>query len=327
MTEEPHLNQEVRKIRPSHITANIFMLFLLCFNILLTLAIGTFYWEFWHGTAVGGVLRSPWWLVGNQILGLLVPMFVFSCFGKLHASGDCESPLDEQFRFGVNIVNIVLVIAVSIMLQPAMMLVSALTSLLMPNPVTGLISELAVLPLPMALIIVALTPAICEEWVFRGYILNKYEKQPIAVAAIINGLFFGIIHLNLHQFFYAFAMGIVFVFIVHFTRSIFSAVLAHFVVNAVQYTLGYMSIRYAGPVYDAGGNGELIAAIIALGHITMLTLPLVAGLFYVMAKYNQWRYPDVGEKVQDMQYQNPLDIAFWLVLLVFGAIMVAVMLA
>ena len=312
--------------RPSYSTANLFMLFLLSYNILLALTISYLYWGMWHGTPVGEQIGSPWFLVINQVLGLLVPMFIFRAItGEYrHLKLFCQIK-----KKPLGIVNIMLIIALSLLLQPLMMLFSAIASLFLPNPVTGMISELAILPLPIALIIVALTPSICEEWVFRGFVQSKYEDQPIVVAAVVNGLFFGMIHMNLHQFSYAFVMGIVFAVIVYYTRSVLSGVLAHFVVNATQYTLGYWAAtHHITPSYANGTfyDSDLWPAIIELGIFSLYLLPIVVGLFYIFIKHNLRRNPvKTVADPKKVKPRHPFDMAFWAVVLVYGLIVLSLM--
>ena len=318
--------------RPSYSTANLFMLFLLSYNVLLAVTISYLYWGMWHDTSMGELIGSPWFLVVNQAMGLLLPMFIFRIL-----SGE-RRQIFLRFNSGfvysrlksLGFINILLVIVLSLLLQPFMMLFSAMASLFLPNPVTGLISELAVLPLPVALIIVALTPAICEELVFRGFIQSKYESQPIVIAAVVNGLFFGMIHMNLHQFTYAFAMGIVFAYMVYYTRSVFAGILAHFVVNATQYTLGYFA---AGQVIESGADDMAIngaglwQAIGGLGLISLYILPVTAGLFYIFVKHNRRRNPvkvvtvDIEGSIK-AKPQHPFDMAFIAVVLVYGTLMI-----
>ena len=352
--------------RQPYSTANLFMLFLLSYNVLLAVTISYLYWGMWHGTSMGELIGSPWFLMVNQGIGLLLPLFIFRALcGEYRqmllrfGSGiSCVQQANTMrplfiFRFAYSLksfglTNILLVIVLSLLLQPLMMLFSAVASLFLPNPVTGLISELAALPLPVALMIVALTPAICEELVFRGFIQSKYESQPIIIAAVVNGLFFGMIHMNLHQFAYAFAMGIVFAYMVYYTRSVFAGILAHFVVNATQYTLGYWTaaqISQPGSEDMALYAADVWQAIGGLGLISLFTLPATAGLFYIFVKHNRQRNPigivpinvtvtpaditDVDipyiEAPVEAKSRHPFDMAFWAVVIIFGMLMVVLM--
>jgi len=185
-------------------------------------------------------------------------------------------------------VNIVYIIAISMFLQPAMMVISALSSLLFPNEVAelmgGMMSRTTAFPLISMLLAAAVTPAICEELVFRGYIQSQYKNYTIKKAAVINGLFFGIIHMNPQQFVYAFAMGIVFALMVHYTRSIRAAILSHFIVNGSQLTLIYIATRTQEMAYTANHYTAAAAeyAIIPLGEGELIITPEMMIIFTIL---------------------------------------------
>ena len=289
--------------RSSASFANFFMLFLLSYNILFAFTLGYLYRNVFYGSFIGELLFSPWFLSINQIFGLLVPLLIFKGLSK----DTVKMPARP-----LGLINFVLILALSLLLQPAMMFLSGLASLAMPNPVAGIMSDLMTMPLPIALVLIALTPAICEELVFRGYIQTKYENQPIAVSAVINGIFFGIIHLNLHQFAYAFVMGVIFVFFVHITRSVYSAVLSHFIINASQFSLGRFAATQIGPEGIEPSRADLLGAIQGIGLLFMATLPLVVFLFSLLIKHNK------GEAVNSPEEKLPFDHYFFAVLLLFG---------
>jgi len=290
-------------VRPN--PANVFMLFLLAFNVLLVFITSYVYWSFWHGTEQQTILESPLFLVGGQVVGFLLPVLIFSA----------ASP--ERMRIPkapVGLVNIVLVMALSLFLQPLMMLISGISSLFVQNPVPGMMSSLMVLPLPVALAVIALTPAVCEELAFRGFIQTHYEAQaqPIALTAVVNGLFFGIIHLNIHQFGYAFFMGIIFAYMVYYTQSVFAAMLSHFVLNASQFILAYFSPY--GVSDTPPDSAEIIAAIMQIGLIALFTAPVPVALAYAFIRHNRGKNPVAAEV---RTYAKPFDIAFWAVIVLY----------
>ena len=307
-------------IKP-HKIANVFMLFLLSFYLIQSIIISYLYWNLWENTAFGNFLSSPWYLMIGQITGLLGPLAIFKIL-------EHKSPVfaSEKYykvpRLPLGLVNIFFVVAITFLIQPIVMLVAALVSVFIPNPVPYMMMDIAVLPLPQALIVIAITPAICEELVFREYIQSKYRMQPLFITALINGLFFGILHMNIHQFTYAFIMGILFVYMVYITRSILSAILAHFVLNATQYTLGYMAIRHQGSITGGLPQDEQIwENIMALGIIAFLIMPLLGGVYYLFYQYNTKRKAamGVGEVLPDLDNKpgNPFDLAFWAVVATF----------
>ncbi|TVP56107.1 MAG: CPBP family intramembrane metalloprotease [Gemmatimonadales bacterium] len=86
-------------------------------------------------------------------------------------------------------------------------------------------------------LLVAVTPAICEEFLFRGVLLSSFRggwKTPTAIIA--SGLIFGAFHLSpetAFRFVPTAWLGILLAWIVVETRSIWTAVLLHFLNNGL----------------------------------------------------------------------------------------------
>jgi membrane protease YdiL (CAAX protease family) len=82
-------------------------------------------------------------------------------------------------------------------------------------------------------IIGALFPGLCEESVHRGLLLNGF-KQKIGVlnAALMTSLMFGLMHLNIIQFFYTMILGYFMCLAVLAVRSIWAGVIIHTMNNA-----------------------------------------------------------------------------------------------
>ncbi len=84
------------------------------------------------------------------------------------------------------------------------------------------------------LVLAAITPAICEEAVFRGALLGGMRKLRPATAILINGAIFGLFHVSFESAF-RFAptafIGTLMAFAVWHSRSIFVGSLMHFMNN------------------------------------------------------------------------------------------------
>ena len=91
--------------------------------------------------------------------------------------------------------------------------------------------QLTSYPFLIQIVLLAVIPAMVEEFIFRGLFYHSYRKNGILGAALASAFAFGLIHFNLNQFCYAFVLGIVFALIVEATGSIFSSMLAHFAIN------------------------------------------------------------------------------------------------
>ncbi len=130
-----------------------------------------------------------------------------------------------------------LAIGIGIFIQPFLSLINVLSQIFFENQIAGTINSMLELPLWLLLVLVAVLPAINEEFVMRGILLTNYEHVPLVKAALMNGLFFGMLHLNGNQFTYAFVMGIMLFVLVKITGSIYASMIVHFIVNGTQMVL------------------------------------------------------------------------------------------
>ncbi len=84
-----------------------------------------------------------------------------------------------------------------------------------------------------SLFVIAVLPGICEEILFRGYIIKGYTKFGFWRAIIISSILFGIFHLDPFRLVPASLLGIWMGFLLLKTGSIFVPILAHFANNAL----------------------------------------------------------------------------------------------
>ncbi|MGN1104986.1 MAG: lysostaphin resistance A-like protein [Candidatus Coproplasma sp.] len=100
-----------------------------------------------------------------------------------------------------------------------------------------------------AILVIAVLPAILEELLFRGIILNNIEGEVGSVRAIfLVGFLFSLYHGSVEQTIYQFICGCLFALLAIRSRSITPVVLIHFINNAV------ILILYSVGALDAGGN-------------------------------------------------------------------------
>lgn len=90
---------------------------------------------------------------------------------------------------------------------------------------TGLLFSLAVL---------AVTPAFCEEFLFRGYIQRQAERGlGVAAGILFSGIIFGVYHLRLSQVLPLSVLGIYLAYLAWRTGSLWPAIIVHFANNAI----------------------------------------------------------------------------------------------
>jgi sodium transport system permease protein len=92
-------------------------------------------------------------------------------------------------------------------------------------------------PLWVIWLVVAITPAICEEVLFRGFILNGLRRLGAVPAIGISALLFGIAHASIYRLLPTFFLGVVFGLIVWRTGSLLSSIVAHALNNGLMATM------------------------------------------------------------------------------------------
>lgn len=89
-------------------------------------------------------------------------------------------------------------------------------------------------PLWLLFMVFAVTPAVCEELAFRGFILSGLARGGrLAIAIGISSLMFGIVHMIPQQAFNAALLGLILGLLAIYSRSLFPAMAFHFANNAI----------------------------------------------------------------------------------------------
>lgn len=128
----------------------------------------------------------------------------------------------------------------------ATMVVTMILMLLFPRQMSevsqGISASILSVPFLAAFVIVVISPAVCEEAVFRGVVFNSLFKAqrnkwiPIAVTAFVFGAFHG----SIWRFFPTFFLGIAMGYLLMETGNIFYCVLFHGVNNFVSLCCSYI---------------------------------------------------------------------------------------
>ncbi len=185
-------------------------------------------------------------------------------------------------------------------LVPLVLLINVISSVFATNYLNSSTTEISQYPFVIQLLLMAFLPTIAEEFVFRGLFYHSYRKNGILGAAILSGVIFGAIHLNINQFCYACVMGMVFALMVEITGSMFSSMLAHFAVNSysiIMLKLVSMSgisvqTEQASQQMMSQYSGVIILLQIAILAVTAIAFISIAYLLFMsMAKRNgRWDY-------------------------------------
>lgn len=201
---------------------NILFTFMTAFYLLVIFAVRLVPAE-WIGTNVRLILPE---------IIMLIPAFLYVTLMKPAGL--------KSLQFEVpSVGNTIRIILMTVCLLPAVSLINSVTSLFTENKVSDVMGGLTVNPLWLNIILMALIPAICEEYIFRGLIFHGYKKRNPFGAIMMSSFLFALMHMNLNQFVYAFIMGIVFCMLVYATGTIMASITAHFVFNGINVIMAH----------------------------------------------------------------------------------------
>lgn len=126
--------------------------------------------------------------------------------------------------------------------------------------------------LALNLFIFAVLPALLEEMVFRGCVLQSLRPYGERTALWISSLLFALMHGNILQVPFAFIVGLVLGYAVIKTDNIWLAVAIHFANNAMANLLDYAMLKIPSPEDQ---NTLVVVVFAVLGMAGMLILFLL----------------------------------------------------
>ncbi len=135
--------------------------------------------------------------------------------------------------------NLIFTIICTFLILPIANFIGTISEFFFPNNVSYYLDTIVDIPYWKALLMVAVLPAVFEEFAMRGVIFSGFKGYSIHYTAFFNGLFFAMMHFDLQQGMYTFFFGIFLTYLVYYTGSILSAIVSHFVFNATSISLFY----------------------------------------------------------------------------------------
>lgn len=136
------------------------------------------------------------------------------------------------------------------------------------------------------LLVVALAPAICEEMMFRGYILTAFEnKFKPRTAILISACLFGIYHMSIVRFFVTAFIGILICYVAHESKSLIPGMIMHFINNGLSCVTMYYPEKSGRLLLMF--VGETISIVDVIFLIAIGALLVYLGLILIRAKKNE----------------------------------------
>jgi len=226
----------------------------------------------------------------SQLLLVFLPVLYYYFFFK--------TPIKETFRFNkLKPLNILLSVFLAISSIPIVMLINVLSQFFVKQALGDTLKEITNENYWLSLLVIAVFPAVFEELIARGIIVSHYRHKKVLITSAMSGFFFGMMHLNINQFLYAFFLGFLFSIVVHITGSIFSSMIMHFVINGVNLSLAFLAAspalkelvesQEAQALTQGLSQSELLLQSLPfIIFLALVSLPFIALILFVLISYN-----------------------------------------
>ncbi len=196
---------------------------------------------------------------GEYVFSIVIQIGVLFCLSIFMFSGMQKHPIKQTFKF-YNYKKITIkAVVIAIVIGAIVFFLNIFVANFFDNIIAIFGYKFKPSPKPTSypiymlfvnMIFTAVLPAICEETAHRGLLLKGCSAFGSKKAIIISALLFGLLHLNIEQFFYATIIGLFLGYVTILCDSIYPAMIIHFMNNALSVYMGFSSF-YKSPFSSA----------------------------------------------------------------------------
>ena len=245
----------------------------------------------------------------------VLPLLLFSVF-----KGQKPKQTFKDFNFKpISFKAVLLCIAIGIIVFFLNLVVSTLFNAIISafgyDPTTSGSAGLSSYPwwlFIISIIFTAILPGFCEEFTHRGLLLSGSRKLGMVKALAFSSLFFGLMHMNIEQFFYASLIGLLLGFMTMSTGSIIPSMIVHFMNNAISTYITFASYNnlWLGDFYNnitsVFQNGFFVALILTFVVLTISIVLLIALLYLLFKETKLRRVKNLTENIAKKELRNNL---------------------
>ncbi|MGE5330023.1 MAG: type II CAAX prenyl endopeptidase Rce1 family protein [Deltaproteobacteria bacterium] len=245
-------------------------------QILFPVLENLFNFEFSQLAASNEIVKISLLLI-DQYVFILIPIIVFTIINKLN--------IKEVFRlkpinFSAGLLTVIM--------AAAAWFVSAFTSIIVYHIYTIVIGKPGnvmdnMIPANMylGLFLIALTPAICEEALFRGIVLKAYENRGTVKAIVITAILFALIHFSIIRVTGPFIIALLAGYLVVKSNSIIPGILTHFTFNGISLCIFYAAKTMPEQPERLPGMPEYLIMSMLVAFALMVIAICLIGFNYV----------------------------------------------
>jgi len=128
----------------------------------------------------------------------------------------------------------------------------------------------------VVVIVICVTPAICEEMLFRGFVFRNIERiaKP-AIAVFMQSFLFALYHFQPLNLVPLIMLGLFLGYVVYCSGSIYTSMVCHFLNN---FLASYMVYKYGKEDFETphlSSSGTLDAVLIVLCSLVLLSIVII----------------------------------------------------
>ncbi|BEP29644.1 type II CAAX endopeptidase family protein [Helicovermis profundi] len=208
---------------------------------------------------IGGYFQNKDFYSGifiTEYIIILLPVFLLAIFTKVNIRKALKiNPIKLKTLFKIFIMAFLLLPVIASANLLIISILSFFGKVIMP-PIPEVTNGKEFL---VQLFFVSISAGLCEEFFFRGMVLNAYEgffnkKWGVISAALLFGLF----HFNIQNLLGPIILGLVFGYIVQLTNSIFASVIAHIANNGIAVTIAFIGSYFASALPDNANSAAAL---------------------------------------------------------------------
>ena len=210
--------------------------------------------------AVGGKGEAPNWVT---YVGSGVPLYLIAMPIAVMLMGKSTVIETRKFDMKPGLFFKLLLMCLP-MMWVGSMVGSMLSLALSDGEATNRVADLAMQTNIWNVVFLVILGPIFEEWMFRKQLIDHTRKYGEKTAILLSGLAFGLFHMNLFQFFYAFLLGVMFGYIYMRTSKLRYSTAMHMIINfnggvLAPWILTRVDLDQLDKVSQAAENGNVAA--------------------------------------------------------------------
>lgn len=210
--------------------------------------------------AVGGKGEAPNWVT---YVGSGVPLYLIAMPIAVMLMG--KSTVIETRKFDMKPGLFFKLLLMCLPMMWAGSVFGSMLSMVLSNgEATDRVADLAMQTNIWNVVFLAIVGPIFEEWLFRKQLIDHTRKYGEKTAILLSGLAFGLFHMNLFQFFYAFLLGLMFGYVYTRTSKLRYSTAMHMIINfnggvLAPWVLTRVDLDQLEKVSEAAENGNAAA--------------------------------------------------------------------